>query len=63
MSPKGLRSKQFEVVDIERAIGFYYTKGWTDGLPVIPPTEKGIWAMLDAAGLEPEAEITFIEHR
>ena len=63
MSPIELKSKQFEVGDIEGAIEFYYTKGWTDGLPVIPPTEKGIWAMLDAAGLEPDAEITFIENR
>jgi hypothetical protein len=30
---------------------------------VVPPTEGSIRAMLDAVGLEPGAEITFIEHR
>jgi hypothetical protein len=45
------------------AIEFYYAKGWTDGLPVVPPTESSIRSMLDAARLEPGEEITFIEHR
>jgi hypothetical protein len=45
------------------AIELYFAKGWTDGLPVVPPTENGIWAMLESAGLEPGAEITFIENR
>jgi hypothetical protein len=29
----------------------YYERGWTDGLPVVPPTEKSVRATLDAAGL------------
>ena len=63
MSPEELKSKQYEVSDTAEAIEFYYNKGWADGLPVIPPTEGSIQAMLDAAGLEPGYEITFIEHR
>jgi hypothetical protein len=63
MSPLDLKSRQFEVSDTVEAIELYYAKGWTDGLPVIPPTEEAIRAMLDAAGLEPDTEITFIEHR
>ena len=63
MSPEELKSKQYEVSDTAEAIEFYYTKGWTDGLPVIPPTEGSIQAMLDGAGLEPGDEITFIEQR
>lgn len=58
-----LQSTRYEFNDPLEAIEFYYAKGWTDGLPIIPPTEKGIRAMLDAAGLEPDQEITFIEHR
>ncbi len=42
---------------------FYYEKGWTDGLPIIPPTEGSIQAMLDAVPLDPDEEIIFIEHR
>src|SRR5207244_11849829 len=58
-----LTSQRYEVKDMAEAIELYYTKGWTDGLPVVPPTENSIWGMLESAGLEPEAEITFIENR
>src|SRR5436309_9272521 len=58
-----LMSQRYEVKDMAEAIELYYTKGWTDGLPVVPPTENSIWGMLESAGLEPEAEITFIENR
>src|SRR6266436_8005772 len=58
-----LKSQRYEVNDMAEAIELYYAKGWTDGLPVVPPTENSIWGMLESAGLEPEAEITFIENR
>ena len=29
----------------------YYDAGWTDGLPVVPPSDASIAAMLAAAGL------------
>src|SRR6185295_19343688 len=32
-----------------------YGRGYTDGLPVIPPTEPAVRAMLEAANLEPNA--------
>jgi hypothetical protein len=58
-----LQSTRYEVSDAAEAIEFYYAKGWTDGLPVVPPTQTSIHAMLDAAGCEPGDEITFIENR
>jgi hypothetical protein len=63
MGSANLHSKAYEVSDTVEAIEFYYEKGWTDGLPIVPPTEASIRAMLDAAGLEPGQEITFIENR
>jgi hypothetical protein len=63
MSSGNLQSKAYDVSDTAEAIEFYFEKGWTDGLPVIPPTEASIRAMLNAAGLEPGQEITFIENR
>lgn len=57
-----LQSSRYEVSGTVEAIEFYFTKGWTDGFPVVPPTERSIRAMLDAAGLEPGEEITFIKH-
>ena len=35
------------------AIEECYRRGWTDGLPVVPPTSDRVQAMLDAVGLEP----------
>ncbi|MBI3993019.1 MAG: hypothetical protein HY342_07080 [Candidatus Lambdaproteobacteria bacterium] len=34
-----------------RLIELYYEQGWTDGLPVVPPSEESVGAMLAAAGL------------
>jgi hypothetical protein len=63
MASADLQSTRYEVSDTVEAIEFYYAKGWTDGLPVVPPTEASIRAMLDASGLEPGEEITFIDNR
>ncbi|MGX9936522.1 hypothetical protein ACVFVO_14130 [Advenella kashmirensis] len=45
------------------AIDFCFEHGWSDGLPVIPPTEGRVRAMLDAAGLQPDDQIGFIPER
>jgi hypothetical protein len=63
MASKGLQSKRYDLTNTAEAMEFCYAQGWTDGLPVAPPTEGSVRAMLDAAGLEPDEEITFIEHR
>lgn len=39
------------VTDAQALIELYYEKGWTDGLPVVPPSEHSVGAMLAAAGL------------
>jgi hypothetical protein len=33
---------------------FYYRKGWTDGLPIIPPTEEAVAEMLTGTDLPPD---------
>jgi hypothetical protein len=38
-------------VDPAALIETYFERGWTDGLPVVPPTEKSIAAMLAGGGL------------
>jgi hypothetical protein len=63
MSSAQSKSNHFEVSDAVEAVEFYYNKGWTDGLPVVPPTKESIDAMLDIAGLQADDEITFIDHR
>jgi hypothetical protein len=32
----------------------YYEEGWTDGLPIIPPTEEAVAAFLEYTDLEPQ---------
>ena len=58
-----LKSRRHTVADLASAIELCYTNGWTDGMPVVPPTEERIRAMLDAAGLDPEHQLAFIENR
>src|SRR5690349_17907533 len=58
-----LKSRRHTVSDLDSAIELCYTNGWTDGLPVVPPTAERIKAMLDAAGLEPDRQLAFIENR
>src|SRR5437660_9139315 len=56
-----LASKAYEVEDFAAAQEFYHSSGWTDGLPVVPPTETEVaacleWALMPAdqlVGVEP----------
>src|SRR6185312_10094343 len=38
-------------------------KGWTDGLPVVPPTPERVAQFLGVAGLEPDHQLGFYEER
>ena len=58
-----ISSQRYAVDDFAQALDLCYRRGWTDGLPVVPPTEPAVRAMLDAAGLEPDAQIAFITNR
>lgn len=58
-----LQSQRYAVDDFDQAIELCYQKGWTDGLPVMPPTEAHVRAMLEVAGLEPEHQVAFITNR
>ena len=48
-----LTAQRFEVEGLHDAIELYFEKGWSDGLPVVPPTEEKVMAFLDAGGYEP----------
>ena len=49
---KSLSSARFAFDDMLKAVEFYHQKGWTDGLPVIPPTEEKVPEFLDYVGME-----------
>src|SRR5215831_1073935 len=48
-----LRSTAYDLADALEVNEFYQQQGWTDGLPIVPPTEERVWACLAAAGLAP----------
>jgi len=52
-----------ETADPAALIEAYYDAGWTDGLPVVPPSDASIAAMLAAAGLEGHEELGAITGR
>ena len=58
-----LKARRHTAQDIGNAIDLCYTNGWTDGLPVVPPTAERVEAMLAAAQLDPQHQLAFIENR
>ena len=64
MQGNRLASRQFVVRDAFEATELFYERGWTDGLPILPPTEDRVSEMLGGAGLNPDEIVaTFIERR
>ena len=58
-----LSSARHDVPDALAAIEFYYRQGWTDGLPVVPPTEERVREFLDSTGHRPDDVIGVIPQR
>ncbi|MBI2909270.1 MAG: hypothetical protein HYX92_16620 [Chloroflexi bacterium] len=48
-----LNSRRISVSDYDEAIELFYKNNWTDGLPIVPPTEDKISRFLEHAGLPP----------
>jgi hypothetical protein len=61
--PVALTSRRHRVADVGDAIEFCFQQGWTDGLPVIPPTEDRVRTMLEGARLEPKHEVGYVTDR
>src|SRR5262245_47590618 len=49
-----LTSKVYDVADFAAAQELYHSNGWTDGLPVVPPTEEAVQACVEWAGMTPD---------
>jgi hypothetical protein len=45
---------EHELPGWREAIEEYYSRGWTDGLPVVPATPEGVQPFLDEVGLAPD---------
>ena len=48
-----LTSRTVELADLEDEVEAAYERGWTDGLPVVPPTEARVLAMLAGTSRAP----------
>jgi hypothetical protein len=56
-SPKQQTGKTARVAfkgNLQDVNRFYYRKGWTDGLPIIPPTEEAVAEMMTGTDLLPD---------
>lgn len=58
-----LTSERHEADSYEDAIELAYELGWSDGLPIVPPTERRVAEFLEASGLEPDAVVADITER
>jgi hypothetical protein len=56
-APSPLRSAAYDVADAYEANELFQQNGWTDGLPVVPPTEALVRRFLEAAGLDAGAVV------
>ena len=55
MTMATLQAERFEIPDdLWAAQGFFEERGWGDGLPIIPPTEERVSAMLAVAKRQPQ---------
>lgn len=48
-----LASRTYDVTDIWACQELYHANGWTDGLPIVPPTKDAVAACLDWVMMEP----------
>lgn len=55
-----LHSASYDVADAFAANELFQANGWTDGLPIVPPTASNVTPFLSAAGLAP-ADVVGIE--
>ena len=63
MAVKSLSSAKFDVSDDWEAVELCHQRGWTDGLPVIPPTEERVLGMIAASGRDPAEILGVYEER
>jgi hypothetical protein len=62
-SPKPQTGKSPRVAfkgSLQEVNRFYYSKGWTDGLPIIPPTQEAVAEMLTGTDLPPDHVVATI---
>lgn len=55
-----LRSRRVEIAALEDEHEALFGRGWTDGLPVVPPTERRVMAMLEGTRRRPDEIVAVV---
>jgi hypothetical protein len=55
-----LRSRRVDISEQEDEIEALHARGWSDGLPVVPPTESRVLAMLEGTSREPDELVAIV---
>jgi len=55
-----LRSRRVDIADLEDEMEAMFDRGWTDGLPVVPPTEARVLQMLEGTSRDPSDVVAVI---
>jgi hypothetical protein len=55
-----MRSRRVEFSPLEDDFEAMWERGWSDGLPVVPPTERRVLAMLDATHRSPDEIVAVV---
>jgi hypothetical protein len=55
-----LRSRRVALAELEDEMEAMWDRGWTDGLPVVPPTEGRVLAMLDGTTRDPDEVVALV---
>lgn len=55
-----LRSRRVELAALEDEVEALFERGWTDGLPVVPPTEARVLRMLEGTDRAPDDVVAIV---
>ena len=55
-----LRARRVELASLEDEMEALFDRGWTDGLPVVPPTEARVLRMLEGTTRHPDAIVATV---
>ncbi|HKA05539.1 MAG TPA: thioredoxin, partial [Acidimicrobiales bacterium] len=55
-----LRSRRIEIAELEDEMEALFVRGWTDGLPVVPPTEARVLRMLEGTTRAPDEVVAVV---
>jgi hypothetical protein len=55
-----LRARRVELADLEDDFEALYDRGWSDGLPLVPPTERRVLRMLEGTSRPPDEVVALV---